>query len=289
MAKIKRTFIQAVATLGSNLKISNFLTGSLYTGPLKSVCLPGLNCYSCPAAIGSCPIGAFQAVVGSHRYKISYYILGLVMVFGLAMGRLICGFLCPFGFFQDLLHKIPTRKFSTRKLKLLKYLKYFILVFIVWLGVSIMASPSQPASPYFCKYICPQGILQGAIPLAIVNSGIRASLGSLFTWKFAILVSTLVLSILYYRPFCKFICPLGAFYSLFNKVSFYQYKLDCSTCISCGKCAKTCPMDVDFTKDTGHIECIRCGKCKEVCPTESISSGFESLQPKENLRKEENI
>ena len=102
-----RGWIQAAATLLTNIHIPNFFQGKIYQGKAKTACVPGLNCYSCPAATGACPIGAFQAVVGSSRFKFSYYITGMLILMGVFLGRFICGFLCPFGWFQDLLHKIP--------------------------------------------------------------------------------------------------------------------------------------------------------------------------------------
>ena len=93
-----RGWIQAVATLLTNIHIPNLFKGKIYQGNAKAVCVPGLNCYSCPAATGACPIGAFQAVVGSSRFKFSYYITGFFILLGVTLGRFICGFLCPFGF-----------------------------------------------------------------------------------------------------------------------------------------------------------------------------------------------
>ena len=124
--------------------------------------------------------------------------------------------------------------------------------------------------PYFCKYICPQGVLEGALPLAAANESIRAALGALFTRKLIILIAVVVLSVLFFRPFCKWICPLGAFYALMNKVSLLGIQVDTSKCVSCGKCARTCQMDVDITKSPNDTECIRCGKCIRACPTQAI-------------------
>ncbi len=84
-------------------------------GNLKKFCVPGLNCYSCPAASGACPVGALQAVSGSSKFTISFYVTGFLMMLGVLLGRFVCGFLCPFGWFQELLHKIPSRKFSTKE------------------------------------------------------------------------------------------------------------------------------------------------------------------------------
>ena len=102
--------------------------------------------------------------------------------------------------------------------------------------------------PFFCKYLCPQGVLEGALPLSIANAGIRAALGKLFTWKAGILVAVVLLSLMFYRPFCKWICPLGAVYALFNKVSLLQMHIDTGKCVSCGKCAGVCKMDVDVVR-----------------------------------------
>ncbi len=270
----RRSAIQLLAMLLTNIHLPNFIKGVLYNGKIKQICVPGLNCYSCPAATGACPIGSFQAVVGSSKFNFSYYISGILIFFGVMLGRFICGFLCPFGWFQDLLHKIPTRKFSTKKLKPLRYMKYAVLAVAVIALPILLVNSSGIASPYFCKYICPQGILEGGIPLSIADGNIRAALGKLFTWKFCILVSIIVLGILFYRPFCKWICPLGAFYALFNKVSLLSYHVDMGKCISCGKCSKICKMDVDITKNNANPECIRCGECINACPTHAISANW---------------
>ena len=275
-----RGWIQAAATLLTNIHIPNFFQGKIYQGKAKTVCVPGLNCYSCPAATGACPIGAFQAVVGSSRFKFSYYITGFLILLGVTLGRFICGFLCPFGWFQDLLHKIPGKTFSTARLKPLRYLKYIILVVFVILLPMLATNSIGMGDPFFCKYICPQGVLAGAIPLAAVNEGMRSALGSLFTWKLAVLIAIIFLSILFYRPFCKWLCPLGAFYALMNKVSLFGIKVDEHKCVSCGKCAGACKMDVDITKTPDHAECIRCGKCISVCPTEAVSFRYGFNLPK---------
>ena len=263
--------IQAGATLLTNIHLPNFLKGGIYQGKGKAVCVPGLNCYSCPAASGACPIGSFQAVVGSSKFRFSYYITGFLILLGVLLGRFICGFLCPFGWFQELLHKIPTKKLSTKKLKPLTYIKYAVLLVMVVLLPVLITNDVGMGDPFFCKYLCPQGVLEGAIPLAAVNSGIRAALGALFSWKLGILIAVVVLSVLFYRPFCKWLCPLGAFYALLNKVSLLGMKVDKHKCVSCGKCAKACKMDVDVTKSPDNAECIRCGMCVRACPTNAVS------------------
>lgn len=284
-----RGWIQAGATLLTNIHLPNFFRGGIYQGKGKSVCVPGLNCYSCPAASGACPIGSFQAVVGSSKFGFSYYITGFLILLGVLLGRFICGFLCPFGWPQELLHKIPSKKLSTKKLKPLTYLKYIILLLAVVLLPALAVNDVGMGDPFFCKYICPQGVLEGAIPLSLVNEGIRAALGTLFVQKLFILLAAVALSILFYRPFCKWICPLGAFYALLNKISLLEIKMDEQKCVSCGKCAASCKMDVDVRKTPNHAECIRCGKCITACPAEALCFhyGFGSSHKKKEQQTNE--
>ena len=170
-----RGFIQAGATLLTNIHLPNFAKGTLYQGSGKYVCVPGLNCYSCPGAAGACPVGAFQAVVGSSKFRFSYYITGILILFGVLLGRFICGFLCPFGWFQELLHKIPSPKFSTKKLKPLRYLKYAVLLVMVVLLPLLAVNELGMGDPFFCKYLCPQGVLEGAKAVAdkLTAAGLR--------------------------------------------------------------------------------------------------------------------
>lgn len=284
-----RGWMQAGATLLTNIHLPNFFRGGIYQGKGKSVCVPGLNCYSCPAASGACPIGSFQAVVGSSKFGFSYYITGFLILLGVLLGRFICGFLCPFGWLQELLHKIPSKKLSTKKLKPLTYLKYIILLLAVVLLPALAVNDVGMGDPFFCKYICPQGVLEGAIPLSLVNEGIRAALGTLFVQKLFILIAVVALSILFYRPFCKWICPLGAFYALLNKISLLEIKMDEQKCVSCGKCAASCKMDVDVRKTPNHAECIRCGKCITACPAEALCFhyGFGSSRKKKEQQTNE--
>ncbi|XCP85959.1 4Fe-4S binding protein [Roseburia hominis] len=284
MDKQKRTLgewprhgIQAFWALLTNSHIVGFLNGKIYRGDLKKICVPGLNCYSCPGAVGACPIGAIQAVVGSWNFKFAYYVIGFLIFIGSMIGRVVCGFLCPFGLIQDLLHKIPfPKKIRTfRGDKILRKLKYVIfLVFVILLPLFVVDIVGQGA-PYFCKLICPAGTLEGGIPLVLLNRGMRNAIGWLYAWKSVILVVTIVLSILIYRPFCKYICPLGAFYSVFNPISIFRYRVDEVKCVHCGKCAKACQMQVNPVENANDMECIRCGRCKTVCPTQAISCGVK--------------
>ncbi len=281
-----RKTVQSVWTVLTNGYIIGFFKGKIYTGNLKNMCVPGLNCYSCPGSLGSCPIGSLQAVLGSAKYKFSFYLLGFFLLVGTLFGRLVCGFLCPFGLIQELLYKIPfVKKIKTFRLdRPLRWLKYIILAVFVILVPLFIVDAAGTGSPWFCKWICPAGTLEGGIPLISASPALQGVIGFLFHWKLAILLITVLLSILIYRPFCKYICPLGAIYALFNKVSVYRYHVDREKCTSCGKCEKVCPMQISPVRETNHLECIRCGGCKEICSSGAITSGF-SLGSKNKGKK----
>jgi ferredoxin-type protein NapH len=268
----KRHGIQGLWSLFTNSYLIGFVQGKIYKGKLKNLCVPGLNCYSCPGARGACPIGAMQAVIGNWNFKFAFYVAGFLMFVGALMGRFVCGWLCPFGFIQDLLHKIPfPKKIRTfRGDKLLRKLKYIVLVVFVILLPMVLVDVLGQGSPYFCKLICPAGTLEGGIPLVLLNKSMRSALGWLYAWKNILLILTVVLSIFIYRPFCKYICPLGAIYSVFNPISVFRYRVDREKCIDCGACAKACKMQVDPVKNINHPECIRCGVCKKTCPVKAI-------------------
>lgn len=271
-----RMAVQAGWALVSNGFITGFLQGKIYSGPLKNLCLPGLNCYSCPGSLGACPIGALQAVLGSPKFSVSYYLLGFFLIVGTVLGRFVCGFLCPFGLVQELAHKIPfVKKIKTfpgdRALRWLKYV--FLAVFVILLPM-VVVDAAGGGSPWFCKWVCPAGTLEGGIPLVSINPMLQSAIGGLFRWKLGILAVTVLASIVIYRPFCKYICPLGAVYALFNKVSVYRYQVDEGGCTRCGACDRACPMNISPHAETNHPECVRCGVCKEACAFGAISSGF---------------
>ena len=113
--EIKRKLIQIAAFGFTNSHVGNFLEGKLYVGKWKQFCNPGLNCYSCPAASFACPIGAMQAVAGSMNYSFSFYVIGFLLALGVLFGRFICGYMCPFGLIQELIHKIPSKKIKLPK------------------------------------------------------------------------------------------------------------------------------------------------------------------------------
>ena len=266
----KRLAIQGLASLIQNADLKGFITGGVSQSVTKAVCVPGLNCYSCPGAVGACPIGSLQNNLSGLSFRFPYYVLGLLIFFGALLGRAVCGFLCPFGLLQDLLNKIPfVKKIRTfkgdRKLRKMKYIVLIVLV----IAIPIFAK----LTPTFCKFLCPSGTLSGVL-LSISDSKIIALLGGRFMWKLSVLLIVVILSVMIYRPFCKYLCPLGAIYAPFNKVALLRMECDSESCIDCGACKDACGMGVDPTKDANDMECIRCGACIKSCPVKALSYEF---------------
>lgn len=275
MGKIKkyyRTLIQTITTIIYNYNLPGLFKGSIVQGPTKGVCVPGLNCYSCPAAGFGCPLGALQQSYMRVKRGVNTYVIGLLLLFGALFGRIICGFACPFGFLQEILYKIPSKKF-TKSLRFLSWIKYVVLVVFVLaipICVSIIKGTGYPA---FCKYICPQGTIAGGL-LMLADETLRDLIGLSFIRKLLILIAVLVLSVFIYRPFCQIVCPLGAIYGLFNSIALVRINIDTDKCSNCGACSKQCPVKLNPVSQANHPECVRCGKCIEACDKDAIHCGF---------------
>jgi polyferredoxin len=249
--------------------------------PLKRFCVPGLNCYSCPGAIASCPLGALQNSLAQGRFPL--YVGGLLLIFGVTLGRGVCGFLCPFGLIQELLYKLPSPKVPknslTRKLSLLKY---------GVLGLPVLALPLAAflvygyGEPYFCKFLCPAGTLEAGLPLVLFNTALRELIGGLFFLKFTLLAVLILSAVFIFRPFCRFICPLGAVYSFFNRFALFGMKIREEDCTHCGICAGACKMDTRRALDR---ECIRCGECVGSCPSRALHWGKGPAESSNHVRR----
>ncbi|MGI6256730.1 MAG: 4Fe-4S binding protein [Anaerovoracaceae bacterium] len=268
----KRHLFQFIFVVLTNGYLKGFAEGSIFKGNTKSVCLPGLNCYSCPGALGACPVGSLQATLGSRDFKMAFYVTGFLLVVGAFLGRLVCGWLCPFGLVQDLLHKIPVpKKLSALPgEKILRSVKYIILALLVILLPMVVTDIIGQGKPWFCTYVCPSGTMFAGIPLVAMNQGLQAILGWLYAWKMGLLAVLLILSIFLYRPFCRYLCPLGAIYGFFNPIALYRFRIDKDKCTDCGACQKVCKLNIRVHKKPNSMECIRCGDCKKACPAGAI-------------------
>ena len=265
----KRRLIQVYAALLFNANIKGFVTGEIYSGAAKYLCVPGLNCYSCPGAVGACPLGALQNALAASNTRAPYYVFGIIILFGILFARSVCGFLCPVGLGQELLYKIKTPKLRKSKVTyILSYFKYVLLATLV-VAVPLAYSETLPI-PSFCKYVCPAGTFGGALGLLVnpANDVLYGMLGGLFTWKFVVLVLVIAACMFIFRFFCRFLCPLGAIYGFFNKIALLGVKLDKNKCTDCGLCVSFCKMDI---RKVGDHECINCGECIGVCPAKAIS------------------
>ena len=264
----KRKIMQLYFAVLFNANLKGFVTGNIYQGSTKQMCVPGINCYSCPGAVGACPLGSLQGSFSADHSTI-YYVCGILLIYSLMFGRMICGWLCGFGLIQELLYKIRTPKLKKSPVtRLLSYFKYAVLVFFVFIVPITYAFRDTPL-PAFCKYICPAGTIEGGLGLLsnAVNESYFSMLGPLFTWKFMLMISIVVGSIFIFRLFCRFICPLGALYGLFNRFSFFGIKVEKTKCTNCGLCVSHCKVDI---RHVGDQECISCGECVDVCPTKAI-------------------
>ncbi|MCI5145377.1 MAG: 4Fe-4S binding protein [Candidatus Electrothrix sp. AR3] len=275
--ELARKWVQALWFFLANGFWGFPLTGTLYQGPMKVICSPGLNCYSCPASTAFCPVGSLQQLLLGVRFSIQTgqyffgtFVVGSIGMLGAVFGRFICGWACPFGFFQELLHKIPSRKFSIAEP--LRWLKFLILIFFVILLPLFLVDDFGMGKPWFCKYICPAGTLQAGIPMLLLDPDLRSIVGWLFVNKLIIAVGFTGWSIVASRPFCRTTCPLGAFYALFSHYQLIKLQLNAENCTLCGACHRVCPVDIKFNEQPDNCECVNCMRCMtEACAFDAIS------------------
>lgn len=231
-----------------------------FTQALKTgIPCPVFYCYGCPWALFACPIGTLQTATFWGPFP--FYTIGMLGIFGLALGRTWCGWACPFGAVQDLMARIR-RSGDIVSLPSIPWMKYASLV-----GILIAAWIA--AETLFCK-VCPAGSLFAAIPHRIANAD-KFDFGTFFYVHLITLAVALVLFYLFIRFWCRYLCPLGAILGLFNRVSIVKVKLDREKCDDCEQCLKVCPSNITRADDVGRsTDCTQCGKCIETCPTSAI-------------------
>lgn len=239
-------------------------TGHIYQGFTKRFCVPILTCWGCPLSRFGCPMGGLQYFIGRHQ--IPFYIAGFFGAVGILVGRMSCAWICPFGFFQDLLKKIS--KIKVNLPQWLTYTKYAVLIGIAGIAVYLTTEP------WFCK-LCPAGALEAGIPMVLADKtgALKALVGWLFKTKIVILGFIIIGSIFIKRFFCRALCPIGAIYSVFNRISLVRMSVDPNKCgeKKCNLCRKVCPVDINIYDNPNAKECIRCLECKYKCPKLAVS------------------
>ncbi|MBF0197850.1 MAG: 4Fe-4S binding protein [Planctomycetes bacterium] len=267
-----RRIVQYLTLLISNCYLGFVSTKQVYQGSLKSSCVPFLHCHTCPSALFSCPVGIVQHFVTQR--SLPYTLLAYLISVGISVGSMACGWLCPFGLLQDLMYKIKSVKLSIPHQ--LSHFRYFILFFLVLL------IPLITQETWYCK-LCPAGTLEAALPWVLWNPIMplynepvaqNGNLGVLFIVKIGILVALLGAMTASKRVFCRTLCPLGAIFGLFNKISLLSLSVDKANCTSCDDCVTKCPVDLNVSDNPNASTCVRCMKCLE-CDNVSLDiAGF---------------
>mgnify|MGYP003587201026 CR=1 FL=1 len=251
---VLRRVVQAVSLVALN--------SSLAGGQAKWLCVPVMNCHSCSLAWFACPIGVFIHYAGYRVFP--FLALGTLLLAGVLLGRFLCGWVCPMGFLQDVLHKIPGRKIALPEWT--KYTKYVLLALTVvllpfWLGEDTRWS--------FCRG-CPVSAMQATIPGLWSGGGGALPLRTIV--KLAILAAVLLLAVLNRRVYCRVLCPIGAALAVCNHISFWRVK-PVEGCVGCKKCDATCPTQCGPSPEmiagqapSRQAECVVCGDCRRGCP-----------------------
>lgn len=276
---MRRRTVQFLSLILYNGYFVGFFKKSLYTGPLKGFCVPGLNCHSCPTSLFSCPIGILQNALASLRVIFLknlitplLYITGFFLLFGLTFGRFACGWVCPFGLLQELIFKpvFKNKPLFEFEIKLRKFLKFSVFFGLV-IGAPIFFLEENGYGVLgFCKFLCPVGTAEAGYLNLLLNPELKEFIGWIFYFKTFLLFFIISLCIIEYRFFCKHLCPLGLIYGFFNKISWLKLSVDSNKCKNCKICEKICPMNVSITKNINSLECIRCLNCVKVCPYKAI-------------------
>lgn len=251
-------------------------------GPeFKWLCNPVLSCHSCVLAWFACPVGIFVHYSGYHVFP--FLAVGTVLLIGALIGRLLCGWVCPFGFVMDLLYKIPSPKFDLPAWT--RFIKYVILVATVFLLPFLFGESTYYS---FCR-VCPASALQVTIPGFFLGGTLSTGM----IVKLAILVGVLVLAVFSSRSFCKVFCPIGAMLGPLNYVSFWAMNLPSRRpCTGCRRCDRVCPVNgYPMSRISNQIppnrvaECVVCHDCQNTCPQKRIEEGPGRPQP-EPLRSD---
>lgn len=212
-----------------------------------------------------CPFGAIESarqwfMQGTFLPKIaisSFILMLFVLLVTLLFKRSFCGLFCPMGTLQEIFEKIGRWLFKKRfhvKDTIDRPLRWgkviVLLVFVIWSWIAgiLVIRPYDPWATY--HHLTSSDLFSG------------------FVIGFIILIGTLLLSALFSRVFCKYLCPLGGFLALLSPLGLYRINRNDKVCINCKACDKACAMNIDVsvTQNVTDIECIGCNECIHVCP-----------------------
>jgi ferredoxin-type protein NapH len=228
--------------------------------------------------------------------------LASFLMAGVLIGKSMCGWVCPFGFVQDLTGFIRRRQtdVSPRTHETLVYAKYFVLAVALFVPAIFsafnIAGVGQPYSSAFGVFsqapftaLSPSDTLFSTVPRTIQGfhvSGVQSmasdilsglsTLSPLFWVQFAIMIIVLIFAVYVPRSWCRYLCPHGAFMAVMNRVSFIGLRREPFKCEKggCRECVQVCPtrvpiLDLPWEKFS-HPECIYCMKCADACPHGAI-------------------
>ena len=214
----------------------------------------------------------YTAVIGGafslSAYGGSLLLVAAVLLLTLIWGRFFCGFICSFGAMQDLLWRIgkhiPFHPVIPQKAdRALKALKYAVLLSVV-VGVWTLALPGSAVwSPWtvFGALSAPwNGLPQSAVVFSVGG---------------ALLALTVIGSLFIERFFCKYLCPLGAIFSLVSRFRLFGIRRESAACSgNCRVCTRSCAMGIPLyqTERVRSGECINCMKCVSACPVGNITA-----------------
>lgn len=230
---------------------------------------------SMPSIDSVCPFGGVETIYkflagGDLIRKImpsNIVMLAAIIILGIVLSRFFCGWICAFGALQGafgwLGQKIFKRRFVIPQsidkwLRLVKYPLLAYILYMTWRTGTLVIRPIDPFAAY-----------------GHLSAGLKEVWGE-FAIGLVILIASLFLSMLYERAFCKYVCPLGAVNAILGRIPLFRIKRVASTCISCAKCDRVCPMNIDVSgpDSVNSAECIACMECVTACPTKR-----ETLKP----------
>ncbi|NLF30507.1 MAG: 4Fe-4S binding protein [Planctomycetes bacterium] len=230
-----------------------------------------LHCYACPLASASCPIGLAASAAALHLVPL--LTIGVILLVGSLVGSLVCGWVCPFGFVQDLFSRIPTPKFRLPAWTGLG--RYLVLIGLVIVGPALFGKSTSNWA-FICN-LCPVGAAEAGLPRMI--SG-QVPWSKLLNVKYVILAALVVAMLFTHRPWCRMLCPLGGVLALFNRFSVFHLRFDPSRCRVCNTCRSRCDMGVAVEREVNTAGCVRCLACTACGALEpAVGRGMASGTP----------